>query len=96
VLATDGLFDNLFDEEIINIVKQTSGSADSIDTNKVAESMKSKNFAEVIAAAAQLKAHKASGVSTPFAQNARAAGYRFSGGKLDGIYFFLITLILQI
>jgi len=73
VVATDGVLDNLFAEEIVAIVREGM-------------SLK-KTEAEVATRIAQLSSAKAnlSSGRTPFAVNARQAGFSYSGGKLDDI-----------
>lgn len=74
VLGTDGLFDNLFDE---NIISEVEGYL-----------AKSPFSASEIAQKIALSAYKKSLDSkwpSPFALNARKAGYRTNGGKSDDI-----------
>jgi serine/threonine protein phosphatase PrpC len=73
VLATDGLFDNVWDKDILQVMKETSRSRDLLDSKKVAQSMKSMNFAEALAEFAYQKA--TSREETPFGM-----------GKLDGTW----------
>lgn len=73
VLGTDGLFDNLFDDQIVEIVKQ--GRQEKRDADEVAEMI-------------ARRAHKAGSRTTgemPFGKNARTYGYQYQGGKMDDI-----------
>ena len=73
VVGTDGLFDNVYDEEIVSIVTETEK-----------EKPSATQVAEAIAAFASLKASSQSS-QTPFADAAHRCGLRFEGGKLDDI-----------
>ena len=83
MLGTDGLFDNLFDEELIELVKTAAvRGADEAALFGEASLMQ---LAEMVARAAQLRAND-SEADCPFAVGARAAGYsKQIGGKLDDI-----------
>ncbi|XXG49034.1 hypothetical protein AAC387_Pa02g3324 [Persea americana] len=72
VAGTDGLFDNLFDNEVVDAVLQGKK-----------EGLGSQEMASRIAQLAQQRAHGDS--DTPFSVAAREAGYSFSGGKIDDI-----------
>ncbi|KAJ8625741.1 hypothetical protein MRB53_034271 [Persea americana] len=74
VTATDGLFDNLYDEEIASFVSK------SLQTKR-----KPKEMAEFLVVRAQEIGRSASARS-PFADAAHEAGYiTYSGGKLDDV-----------
>ncbi|XP_020595456.1 probable protein phosphatase 2C BIPP2C1 isoform X2 [Phalaenopsis equestris] len=74
VTATDGLFDNLYEKEIVDIVSK------SLQTN-----LKPAVIAEILALRAQ-EVGKSITTRSPFADAAHAAGYPFfSGGKLDDV-----------
>ncbi|MCL7022060.1 hypothetical protein MKW94_009769 [Papaver nudicaule] len=74
VAATDGLFDNLYEQEIALIVSK------SLQSN-----LKPKEIADFLAARAQEVGRSKLGRS-PFADAAKAAGYTtYSGGKLDDV-----------
>lgn len=73
VMGTDGLFDNLFDREIVGLVQ--SG---------LRENRGPEELAKMIAHRAHQAAAKSTG-EVPFGKNARASGYRFEGGKMDDI-----------
>lgn len=71
IMATDGLWDNVFDNEIINIVEEHKSSQLQQITDAIA------NFA--------YKKSKDKKFMSPFAKGAIQAGYRFAGGKEDDI-----------
>ncbi len=73
VLATDGVTDNVFDEEIIALV------------NKGVELHASE--AEIAQQLASLSSRKANSpnAATPFAQAVAKLGHDFAGGKLDDV-----------
>ena len=81
LLATDGVWDNLFEREIrtlINItVPQPSPSYQWLETEVT-------HLAKTIASEAQTTAESPT-KTTPFAQAAAQAGFSFVGGKLDDI-----------
>ncbi|KAF9593766.1 hypothetical protein IFM89_025391 [Coptis chinensis] len=72
VVGTDGLFDNLFDLEIVEEVNK--GIRDGLDPNEVAY---------IIAGIAWLRSYD--NQPTPFAKQAKMAGKHCSGGKKDDI-----------
>jgi len=74
VTATDGLFDNLYDQEIASIVSKS-----------LRAKLKPEEIAEVLAMTAQEVGKSETGRS-PFADAVQAAGYvGFTGGKLDDV-----------
>jgi len=86
VTGTDGLFDNLYDQEIVEIVN--------MHTHSPPPHIKNQNMAEVIAKTAQMKSHSLH--VTPF----RSAAYDLglidtpNGGKLDDITVIVSTVTL--
>lgn len=68
VLGTDGLFDNLFDDEILSILSETK--------NKPAS-----HIAEILAIAATDRGESLD--KTPFEKSSEVAGYLHKGGKTD-------------
>jgi protein phosphatase PTC7 len=72
LLGTDGLFDNLGDEKLVEIIKTENSLENKID----------------LMLKTALAASRGT-VDTPFSKNARAAGYRFGGGKEDDITILL-------
>jgi protein phosphatase PTC7 len=78
VVGSDGLFDNLFDHEILKIVvEERSKHRDDAKTFTQAASDRLLKDARVIAAEKYR--------TTPFSQGAKEAGYKFQGGKMDDI-----------
>ncbi|KAH0783334.1 hypothetical protein KY290_002932 [Solanum tuberosum] len=74
VTATDALFDNLYDQEIVSIVSR------SLEADKSPQ-----EIAEILATRVQQAGSSASGRS-PFADAAQAAGYvGYTGGKRDDV-----------
>jgi protein phosphatase PTC7 len=71
VMGTDGLFDNMFDEEIVATLAK--GRAEGLPPDAIA--MRLARRAHALAA----DGHRMS----PFAQQAQAAGYSYRGGKMD-------------
>ncbi len=68
VLGTDGLFDNLFEDEIMSIISSM-------------ENESAANIAEGLAVAAMEKGESLD--ATPFEKTSRDAGYSHKGGKTD-------------
>ncbi|XP_031475862.1 uncharacterized protein LOC116247728 isoform X2 [Nymphaea colorata] len=74
VMATDGLFDNLYDEEIATIV-----------SNSLRANLGAKDIADVLAEKAQ-EIGRSTAVRSPFADAAHSFGYTtYTGGKLDDV-----------
>eukprot|EP00250_Pteridium_aquilinum_P024139 c2848_g1_i1 orf=363-1949(-) len=73
VAGTDGLFDNLYDTELVSIVVRASRAGLSPDIT-----------AKTIAALARERAQDCNR-QTPFSTAAQDAGFRFYGGKMDDI-----------
>ncbi|KAI6701665.1 hypothetical protein NL676_015989 [Syzygium grande] len=74
VSATDGLFDNLYEQEIASIVRKSLQSGSS-----------PQDVAELLATRAQ-EVGQSKSARTPFADAAHAAGYvGYTGGKLDDV-----------
>lgn len=73
VAGTDGLFDNLYDDEVSALVAEA-----------VKSGLDPQAMARKIAAAARQRALDRYR-QTPFADSAQEAGYRYHGGKLDDI-----------
>lgn len=80
VLGSDGVFDNLYDNDILTIVKKA------LDTNKKqpSEVFKKLQLAQEIANNAHEKA-KDKNYFSPFAKGAAESGKKYSGGKMDDI-----------
>jgi protein phosphatase PTC7 len=77
ILGTDGVFDNVFDDEILEQVKKATPTANDqrIDCQKLADS---------IARIASQHGADSRYVS-PFSVAAAKAGYRYVGGKMDDV-----------
>ncbi|XVE66525.1 hypothetical protein DITRI_Ditri08aG0086100 [Diplodiscus trichospermus] len=74
ITATDGLFDNLYEHDIVSIVLKS-----------LKESLRPQEIAELLATRAQ-EVGQLSSVRSPFADEAQAAGYvGYRGGKLDDV-----------
>ncbi|KAF7842608.1 putative protein phosphatase 2C 62 isoform X1 [Senna tora] len=74
VIATDGLFDNLYDQEIASFISKSLQSG-----------LKPQEIAEFLAMRAQ-EVGRSSSTRSPFADAAQAAGYvGYAGGKLDDV-----------
>ena len=78
VLATDGVWDNLFESEIQALIDATMTEPPPWLETEIT------NLASTIASAAEATAHSKT-KTTPFVQTAAEAGHRFVGGKLDDI-----------
>ncbi|KAM0977195.1 hypothetical protein ACFX13_020338 [Malus domestica] len=78
VTATDGLFDNLYEQEITSIVLK------SLQTG-----LELQDIAELLATSAQ-ELGRSKSTRSPFADAAKASGYAgYSGGKLDDVVVIL-------
>lgn len=75
ILGTDGLFDNLYGEDIRNIVEQYLKNNKDIDCNNLSKILCEEAFKK-----GDLKDYL-----SPFAKRAREAGYNYNGGKSDDI-----------
>ncbi|XP_047315123.1 probable protein phosphatase 2C 62 isoform X2 [Impatiens glandulifera] len=74
ITATDGLFDNVYEEEIKSIISKS-----------LQAQSKPQEIAEILALRAQ-EVGKSVTCRSPFADEARAAGYeKYAGGKLDDV-----------
>ncbi|KAH7469056.1 hypothetical protein KRP22_004199 [Phytophthora ramorum] len=78
VLGTDGLFDNLFPEQIASLLDTVLPSTPELDQHSM------EKVASCIAHTAH-KAAKGTKTKTPFALAAQQAGYEYLGGKMDDI-----------
>ena len=74
-MGTDGLFDNLFEPDILACLEDTTAKQPAMDQSKVAVCLAEK--------AEKMSYNKK--YDSPFAQNARECGYRHPGGKKDDI-----------
>lgn len=80
VAGSDGLFDNLYDHEILAIVARAVQEAERNGNEKGLE----ERLAHALAHRASEVANKTTGL-VPFGENARRAMFHFEGGKLDDI-----------
>ena len=71
VLASDGLFDNLYQEDAMEIIKEHMNSSE-------------EKIADALASEAQNKSMQKRYLS-PFSKEAQAQGYHMNGGKEDDI-----------
>ncbi|KAL3662942.1 hypothetical protein V7S43_011888 [Phytophthora oleae] len=78
VLGTDGLFDNLFPNQIASLLDTVLPSMPELDQHSM------EKVASCIAHTAH-KAAKGTKTKTPFAIAAEQAGYEYLGGKMDDI-----------
>lgn len=96
VMGTDGLFDNLFDEDIVALVNGHSAHPGSLDRHGSAsgassaarstvESLDPKAISYELAKRAREVAEDVRYVSTPFLNKAIQEGLYYNGGKLDDI-----------
>ena len=74
VLGTDGLFDNLYAEEVVDEINAFLSQQD-FDAAEIAKHLADSAF----------KLSLNTEDITPFAENARKAGYKYKGGKSDDI-----------
>jgi len=85
VMGTDGLFDNLFDQDIVDILMKPDFSKVTKEDAGVSE-----KFASLIAQRAYASA--TSTAPTPFSVAARKSKFKWSGGKLDDITVLVAQL----
>jgi len=82
VMGTDGLFDNMFTSEILELVKK--GVGEDNNPKKILERLGNYNLAEDIANQAKVLAHSKNRMS-PFSRMAQLYGLHYQGGKVDDI-----------
>jgi len=82
VVGTDGLFDNMFTPEILELIKKGVGEEN--NSMKILEQFGNSNLAEEIANQAQILARSKKRIS-PFSQMAQLCGLYHRGGKMDDI-----------
>jgi serine/threonine protein phosphatase PrpC len=87
IAATDGFFDNMFDDHITEVLKQqlNGGSVKDLQGPHLAE------LAQALSEAAFKQGQSKSAV-TPFSAHARQSGYRYQGGKPDDITVLVATV----
>ena len=84
-MGTDGLFDNLFDDKIIELVEPFVRGKEEIESTK--------KVADVIAEEAFTKSMDPHYLS-PFSKSAREQFYDYNGGKSDDISVVVAQIIL--
>jgi len=95
VLGTDGLFDNLFDYEILQIVNKPTPDCPNTPDTTIATSEETKapespHVADLLANRAAERSR--STLNTPFSQHAKANGMKVLGGKMDDITVLFATV----
>ena len=75
IMATDGLFDNLYDPDVLSCLEQTTSGGEVKDPTEVANCLATK--AEKLSFDKKYK--------SPFEVNAKAVGRKHPGGKKDDI-----------
>ena len=80
VCATDGVWDNLYEAEMLNIIKSPTGA----DASATASTTSPELLARAISEASHVHG-KDERFLSPFAVNAASHGLSFSGGKLDDV-----------
>ena len=88
LLATDGLFDNLFDDEIADVLAQADGDG----AAAAAPPPSAATLAELIVRRAR-EASLDQTRRTPFADGAARHGYTHSGGKLDDVTVLCVRVL---
>ncbi|KAL6055983.1 PPM-type phosphatase domain-containing protein [Balamuthia mandrillaris] len=91
ILASDGLFDNLYEDEILDLVAQAqpnpspaNGSSSRRDEHAYPPRWNAKSLAEALASEAHKRAAKSEG-RVPFGEEAGRYGVNYIGGKMDDI-----------
>lgn len=94
VLGTDGLFDNLYSDEILTALDAVAAEKTPQGLNRWASPSEfAKAAAEALAWEAAMKALDTERQS-PFAQEAAKAGHRFRGGKVDDITVVVAMVVV--
>lgn len=93
VLATDGVFDNVFDEEVVETVESMSSKSE----DEVAKAIATQVWCGVCVRARSPNCMQASMMATssrqsPFARGAARVGFHFEGGKVDDITVVVATV----
>ena len=84
LLATDGVLDNMFENQILQVLHQVLDPATIRDLDEKALSKCIQTLADRIGSESQIGGNDTEWIS-PFAENAKNAGYRYKGGKTDDI-----------
>mmetsp|Transcript_1884 Transcript_1884/g.3297 ORF Transcript_1884/g.3297 Transcript_1884/m.3297 type:complete len:450 (-) Transcript_1884:139-1488(-) len=86
IMGTDGLWDNMYDKDMIEICANEASRDNSPETI----------FTQVLAERLALRAHHLAknGVwQSPFAVKARQSGYRYLGGKMDDVTVVVCSIV---
>mmetsp|Transcript_13202 Transcript_13202/g.22208 ORF Transcript_13202/g.22208 Transcript_13202/m.22208 type:complete len:431 (-) Transcript_13202:31-1323(-) len=86
IMATDGLWDNLYDHEVIKMCEEEATKDGDSD----------KPFTQALAEKLVLRAHQVARSTfrqSPFSVKARQAGYRFFGGKVDDVTVVCCSIV---
>ncbi|KAI8375311.1 phosphatase 2C-like domain-containing protein [Choanephora cucurbitarum] len=78
IMGSDGLFDNLFDKEILSIVR-------SLVSKKRITSIEPQTISDALAERAKAVSHSKIDVDSPFQARAVSEGLYYQGGKVDDI-----------
>jgi hypothetical protein len=102
VMGTDGLFDNLFDFEIVQHINRALGKEDPQRPRSLSNcpltdpstptKSESPNMAELLAKKAFDKA-RSPHCKTPFSKHAKEHGYLYPGGKMDDITVLVAQVV---
>ncbi|CEM20273.1 unnamed protein product [Vitrella brassicaformis CCMP3155] len=84
ILGTDGVFDNLFDDELCGIADLTLSPSESLVLNDPSLATPARSVAAAIAEAARHRSMDPH-CKTPFAKTARQNNTHHTGGKLDDV-----------
>lgn len=89
VMASDGLFDNVFDMDILGLVNSTTGYSNNIPSSLLQQrrftSIQPQAIADMLANHAKHISETRRSVDTPFQRRAMSEGIPFHGGKADDI-----------
>ncbi|KAI9291357.1 protein serine/threonine phosphatase 2C [Neoconidiobolus thromboides FSU 785] len=84
VLGSDGLYDNLFDDDILDIVQKSIDRQDA-GFGQIREEINPQIIANNLKIAARDVAENTRNMSSPFQERATLEGMYYQGGKLDDI-----------
>ena len=76
ILASDGMFDNVFDDEVVDIVKRVLSEGGEADPQDVADALMRR---------AREVAEEGRFATSPFQSRAIAEGLYYQGGKMDDV-----------
>jgi serine/threonine protein phosphatase PrpC len=84
IMGTDGLFDNLFEEEVLQIVRDNTTSHP-MPNGQVRVQLNPQAISDALASRARKVAEDPNTIDTPFQTKAVNEGLYYSGGKMDDI-----------